>query len=80
MADDPEEGEEGETAGEDCAVELDTPHTGRHWGTSQQDGHSLRSSHRAAISYVRPPHLAISNNDIPSFLFPRLQFLMLVLY
>ena len=28
VADDPEEGEEGETASQDCAVELDTPHAG----------------------------------------------------
>jgi len=34
VADDPEEGEEGETASQDCAVELHTPDTGRHGGTS----------------------------------------------
>ena len=35
VADDPEEGEEGETARQDCAVELDTPHAGRQGGTAQ---------------------------------------------
>ena len=34
MADHPEEGEEGETASQDGAVELDAPDTGRHGGTS----------------------------------------------
>ena len=46
VADDPEEGEEGETASQDCAVELDTPHAGWQGGTAQQDGDSLRASHR----------------------------------
>ena len=65
VADDPEEGEEWETAGQYGAVELDAPHTGRHGGTSQQDGHSLWPSHRAATT----------NNQITSFPFLKLQFL-----
>ena len=35
VADDPEEGEEGETAGQDGAVELDAPHAGGHGGAAQ---------------------------------------------
>ena len=49
MADDPEEGEEGEAAGQDGAVELEAPDTGGHRGTSEQDGHSLSPSHRAVM-------------------------------
>ena len=42
VADDPEEGEESEAAGEDRAVELDTPEAGGERRAPQQDRHSLR--------------------------------------
>ena len=44
MADDPEEGEEGETSSEDGAVELDAPDAGGEGRTAEEDGDSLGSS------------------------------------
>ena len=37
----PEEGEENDAAGQDSGVELDTPDTGGHGWTSEQDGHPV---------------------------------------
>ena len=63
MADDPEEGEEGETSREDGAVELDAPDAGGEGRTAEEDGDSLGSSQTSRAGERELECIAVTGRD-----------------